>query len=106
MPEQRDQNRGHPDCPSLVQISNDGQGVATFPDLDLQADPELVAQGWERRFMADPLQVKEATRLYKELGFEVHQEPVKPDEFNAVCAECSLTACKTYLTIYTRKPSF
>jgi len=37
----------------------------------LQADPALVAQGWERRFTADAQRAKEAMELYEQLGYEV-----------------------------------
>ena len=103
MTDLRNQDPREPDCPPLVQIDEEGRGVPTFPDLNLSPDPELITQGWERRFMADPSRAEEATRLYLELGFEVHSEPVKPDELSAVCGDCRLIACKTYETIYTRK---
>jgi len=105
MQERKRRNHEKPDCPPLVKVSENGQGIVSFPNLDLQPDPELARQGWERRFMADAHRVDEATHIYEELGFEVQQEPVKPEEFNAICGECGLAACKTYMTIYTRKPS-
>ncbi len=94
-----------PDCPPLALIDEEGHGSSSFPELDLPPDPVLVAQGWVRRFMADPLRAEETTRLYLDLGFEVHSEPVKPDELSAECGDCRLIACKTYVTIYTRKPT-
>jgi hypothetical protein len=102
---QKDRTHEEDICPPLVHVSENGLGMATFPDLDLKPDPELVAQGWERRFMADTYRADEATHIYEELGFEVRRESVKPEEFNAICGECDFTACKNYMTIYTRKPS-
>jgi hypothetical protein len=91
------------ECLPIVQIDSEGFGVQSIPNLDLPPNPELVAQGWERRFMADPDRAEETTRLYEELGFEVRKEPVKTSELSDICSDCGLVACKTYVTIYTRK---
>ena len=74
-----------------------------FSDLDLLPDPDLVAQGWQRRFMADPVRAKESIDLYQSLGFEVRTEPIKPSELGEECADCQLVVCFSYVTIYTRK---
>jgi hypothetical protein len=66
-------------------------------------DPDLVAAGWERRFIADAVRAREATALYTSLGFEVHAESLKPTEFGPQCGDCQLVACHMYVTIYTRK---
>jgi len=71
----------------------------------LQADPELVAQGWERRFTADPQRAKEAIELYATLGFEVRAEPVRPQELDDDCGECGAVVSFHFLAIYTRKKS-
>jgi hypothetical protein len=86
------------DPPDVGRIS-----VPILPDLSFDPDPELVAQGWERRFMADPKQVEEATRLYSELGFEVRTERVLPSELSDLCGSCALATCHAYVTLYTRK---
>ena len=65
--------------------------------------PPLIVAGWERRFLADPVQVREATALYESLGFEVHTEPLQPTELGPQCEACQLAVCHTYMTIYTRK---
>ncbi len=67
-------------------------------------DPKLVAEGWERRFIADPPRAKEAIQLYTELGFEVLAEPVKETELDSDCADCKLVISRLFVTIYTRKP--
>ncbi|MCP4422262.1 MAG: hypothetical protein GY805_37110 [Chloroflexi bacterium] len=77
--------------------------LSLLPTLEFPADPKLVAEGWERRFMADPARVKEATRTYTELGFEVRTEIIKPDELHEVCGACRLATCHAYVTLYTRK---
>ena len=68
-------------------------------------DPHLLAAGWERRFVADPVRAREAGALYESLGFEVHAEPLKPTELSDECEDCQLVVCRTYVTIYTRKSS-
>ncbi len=73
------------------------------PDTELKPNPELVAQGWERRFMAGPTRTKEAVQLYTEMGYEVHLEPVKPADLSDECQDCRL-ATHFFVTIYTRKP--
>ncbi len=77
--------------------------IPILPDLNFTPDPSLAEQGWERRFMADPRQVEEATRLYTELGFEVRMETIDPSELNEICGSCRLATCRAYVTLYTRK---
>ncbi|HEY5669724.1 MAG TPA: hypothetical protein VIS10_06970 [Anaerolineales bacterium] len=75
----------------------------SLPDLDFEPDPRLVAEGWERRFMADADRAKEAVELYQSLGFEVLTEEVKPTELSDLCLDCQLVVCRYYVTVYTRK---
>ncbi len=77
--------------------------IPILPNLDFTPDPELEAEGWERRFMADPLQVKDATRLYIDLGFEVRTETIRVSELSELCGSCRLATCRAYVTLYTRK---
>ena len=72
--------------------------------IDYRPDPRLVAEGWERRFLAEPARIREAIELYSSLGFEVRAEPVTSADLSEECGECVL-ATATYLTIYTRKKS-
>lgn len=74
-----------------------------YQENSCPTDPELAAEGWERRFMAHPNRVEEAVQLYTEMGFEVRVEPTKPSEFNEGCDECRLADCINFLTIYTRR---
>jgi hypothetical protein len=74
-----------------------------LPDLNFEADPRLVADGWERRFMADSQRANEAVELYTSLGYEVRAESVLPSELSDLCTDCKLVVCSTYVTIYTRK---
>ncbi|MCP4424506.1 MAG: hypothetical protein GY803_08450 [Chloroflexi bacterium] len=77
--------------------------IPILPNLDFAPDPKLEAEGWERRFMADPTQVEEASRLYNELGFEVRTETIQVSELSEVCGSCRLATCRAYTTLYTRK---
>ncbi|HLF01297.1 MAG TPA: hypothetical protein VI547_04935 [Anaerolineales bacterium] len=74
-----------------------------LPDFERPPDPRLVAEGWERRFMADGRRLTEYAELYQSLGFEVHTEVVSPDEIGPECGDCRLIMCRQFLTLYTRK---
>lgn len=41
-------------------------------------EKELAAQGWTMQFMTDEPRLSEAVGEYRDLGFEVHLEPVDP----------------------------
>ena len=69
----------------------------------IPADPDLVAQGWERRHLADPDRADEAVQLYSSLGFEVRTQKLTPADFGPDCGQCAAVVCKTYVLIYTRK---
>ena len=72
-------------------------------DAQLQPDPALVAEGWERRFTADEQRAQEAMELYTQLGYEVRAEPLRPGEFHDSCQDCGTTVSASFCTIYTRK---
>lgn len=74
-------------------------------EAQLQPDPELVAAGWERRFTADGRRAQEMVELYTQLGYEVHLEPVRADDFEDECEQCTLLALLAFVTIYTRSPA-
>ena len=73
--------------------------------IDDEGNPELLAQGWEKRFVTDDTRLAEAVQLYKDLGFEVHTELLKAPERYADCESCQVYAECSYLTVYVRKPS-
>ena len=62
---------------------------------------ELLAQGWERRFIYDEPRLSEAVETYREIGFEVTLLPVSPDDVD--CSECMKEDPQRYRVIYTRK---
>jgi hypothetical protein len=63
-------------------------------------EEELRKEGWEKRFTADDPRLTEAVETYKELGFEVHLEPV--DTSSEECTDCLTAFTDRYKTIYTR----
>jgi hypothetical protein len=69
----------------------------------LEGDPELLADGWERRFMADAERAREAVELYEELGYEVRSEAVRAEDVADDCEDCQLLMLLKFQTIYTRK---
>jgi len=72
-------------------------------EAELTADPALVADGWERRFVTDGRRAREVIDLYKELGYEVRAEPVRAEELENDCEDCQLIVLMQFKTIYTRK---
>ena len=84
--------------------ASSGESFST-PNIYFESDPKLVAEGWERRFMANPDEIEDIIRLYTELGFQVHTEAIQTTELSAICGDCRLATCRTYVTIYTRKSS-
>ncbi|RME48544.1 MAG: hypothetical protein D6791_02935 [Chloroflexi bacterium] len=67
-----------------------------------KSDEELRREGWTRRFVAAPVRLKEAIALYESLGYEVHTEPLTPEELQAECEDCRL-AVALFRVIYTRR---
>lgn len=88
-----------------IESSLDELGKRVFSDAQLQADPALVAQGWERRFTADAQRVPEATELYSQLGYEVRAEPVQCEDRKNDCEDCHSFIVSKFKTIYTRRKS-
>lgn len=70
----------------------------------LRPDPALVADGWERRFIADVHRAQEAVDLYRKLGFEARAEPVKHVELGEECGDCAVVTAFRFKTVYTRRP--
>ena len=78
-------------------------GGRFLPEAQLQPDPALVADGWERRFTADSPRAAEAIELYTKLGYEVRVESLRPEEITDECEGCHSPAALEFKTIYTRK---
>ena len=71
-------------------------------EAQLEPDPALVAQGWQRRFTVDEERAKEVAQLYTELGYEVRSEPVVTGEVADDCHDCHSFMAVRLRTIYTR----
>jgi hypothetical protein len=65
-------------------------------------DPELIAEGWERRFIADAKRAQDAIEMYGEMGHEVRLEPVNTAGLSEACSGC-LIAFAQFRVVYTRK---
>ncbi len=74
-------------------------------EAQLEGDPERIADGWERRFIADRLRAEEAIELYTQLGYEVCSDPIMREELADDCEDCLLVARMRFVMIYTRRPS-
>ncbi len=78
-------------------------GARVIAESQLQADPALVADGWELRFIADEERTPEATALYADIGFDVRAEPLHASVGDAdECAPCQ-TSTVRFHAIYTRR---
>lgn len=61
----------------------------------MKREDELIAAGWERRFIACEPRLSEMVATYQEIGFEVHLEPLPSREEMELsgCEESGCTAC-------------
>jgi len=66
------------------------------------AHPELIADGWVRRFLVGTDRQAEVTDLYVSLGHEVRLEKLRPEAFAEQCGACPATVCRSHLLLYTR----
>ena len=82
-------------------LNTTGQSTLTLPTRK-RSEEELLREGWERRFVAGPARLKEAVELYESMGYEVHLEPLGPEELQEQCQDCRL-AVAFFRVIYTRK---
>ena len=48
--------------------------------IGMKREDELIAAGWERRFIACEPRLSEMVAMYKEIGFEVLLEPLPSKE--------------------------
>lgn len=72
-------------------------------------EEELIAEGWERRFISSEPRLSEVVAMYEEIGFEVHLEPLPSKEEREVlnCEADGCTVCfdvdpEKYRIIFTR----
>ncbi|HZD05174.1 MAG TPA: hypothetical protein VE173_09660 [Longimicrobiales bacterium] len=69
----------------------------------IRPDPQRLAEGWERRFIADGQRAEEAVDLYRRLGYEVVADPVRPEDLAGECEACRIVAMMRFKSIYTRR---
>jgi hypothetical protein len=80
-------------------------GAARRPGRgDAVPDPARIADGWTLRFVADRARADEVIRLYRELGFEVVADPMRPKNVSPRCGDCRLVTALQFQMIYTRRP--
>lgn len=67
-------------------------------------DEELAREGWEKKLTATEPRLTEFVQMYEELGFEVRQESVLPEDLGGRgCHACFIAAADLYRTVYTRR---
>jgi len=92
-----------PDPARPLSFLVESEARRVLSESQLRPDPERLAEGWERRFIADAARADEAVALYESLGFEVVADPIRPDEMGEDCEDCRLLALMKFRTIYTRR---
>ena len=72
--------------------------------MNMTRQEELARDGWERKATYDEPRLSEMTATYKDIGLEVHLEPLHADK-EPGCSVCMRSMPDKYKTIYTRKKS-
>jgi hypothetical protein len=72
-------------------------------ELAVRPDPALIAAGWTRRNVADPVRARETVDLYRSLGYEVKVVDLTPADLHLSCHACAPDICGSYVMIYTRR---
>ena len=67
-----------------------------------EREEELTKKGWMKQNTIGEPRLSECVDLYKSLGYEVHLEPINPNEMSEDCRRC-FEKDKTVRTIFTRK---
>lgn len=67
-----------------------------------QGEAKLLAEGWQRCFVADEPRLSEAVEAYREIGYEVTLLPFAPDD--SLCSECIASEPGRCFVIYVRGP--
>lgn len=79
----------------------DAGGERIGPRSD--GDPARIAEGWERRFMAEEKRAQEMADLYARLGYEVCVDPLGPGDLAEECEDCALVELLQFRVVYTRR---
>ena len=67
-------------------------------------EDKLIREGWEKRMTYDEPRLSEMTAIYKEIGLEVHLEPIDAANEDG-CSGCMQKSPDQFKTIYTREKS-
>jgi len=86
-----------------MMVGDGNEAVYCSEGISVLQEPQLMAEGWERRTVTDPTRIGELEELYSSLGFETCTTEMDPDSFGDACNTCAVTACSTYLALFTRK---
>ncbi|MBW2464502.1 MAG: hypothetical protein JRH11_22835, partial [Deltaproteobacteria bacterium] len=89
--------------PKGLPIYTDGPAASSSP-LDEEHGPD--AEGWVRRYLADPKRADEARAMYENIGFEVEfrtPDPRDVREMSEDCGECREQVCISYVVVHTRR---
>ena len=65
-------------------------------------DEELRREGWTYRFTASGARLWEMVKAYEDTGFEVHLEPIRPEELEGPCRQCVEAEPEQVYAVYTR----
>lgn len=68
----------------------------------MSREEQLRVEGWQKQATYDEPRLSEMADMYREIGMEVHFEPIHPDEKRG-CVGCLATFPDRYQTIYTRR---
>jgi hypothetical protein len=71
--------------------------------IEILGAPDLASEGWERRTVTDPGRIGELEELYRSLGFDTMTTGLDSSSFGEACTTCAITACSTYVALFTRK---
>jgi hypothetical protein len=92
-----------PDQPEIPPGPDAAGEVRGIPEANEIADPRLLAEGWQCRFVAQGVRGDEMARLYRELGYDVLEVPLTPEMLGEECSDCRLVALFQFRLIYTRR---
>lgn len=81
----------------------EGEARRALLESELAPDPARIAEGWERRFLAEDARAREMAALYAELGYEVCVDPFRPADLPGACESCGLLSVLALKTVYTRR---
>jgi hypothetical protein len=98
-----DLDDGDPEVARRLSGMVEAEARRMLSEAQLAPDPERVAAGWERRFIADATRTPEVVTLYESLGFEVAADPIRRDDLPDGCDDCQLAQLLGFRTVYTRK---